>query len=205
MLLSRKWVAVGFVEAMDTGAAFDAAFSVIVHWDHNWQLHATELPPINTPFGSAWETNGFAVEPRHGWPVRGPLPVPLWHAIRSLLATIALRDGRAPAYHATLARGVAVAILLRTVFVTGVGMLIVLPILAMNNSMDTLLAHGRTSGHQSVSPAWLDRLDDAGSRALTRLGILKFEIHADMCSHGPQRYCVGGACLTLPRDGSERL
>jgi hypothetical protein len=49
---------------MDTGAAFDTALSVIVHWDHNWQLHATELPPINTPFGSAWETNGFGVELR---------------------------------------------------------------------------------------------------------------------------------------------
>src|SRR5690242_10724078 len=98
MLLSKKCVAAGFVEAMDTGAAFDAAFSVIVHWDHNWQLHATELPPINTPFGSAWETNGFGVEPRVS-------PVPLWHAIRSLLATIALRNGCAPAYHATLARG----------------------------------------------------------------------------------------------------
>jgi len=103
-----------------------------------------------------------------------------------------------------LLQEVPVAILLRTVFVTGVGMLIVLPILAMNNSMDTLLAHGRVFGHQSVSPVWLDQLNDAGSRALTRLGILKFEIHADMCSHGPQRYCFDGACLTLPRDGCER-
>jgi hypothetical protein len=93
-----------------------------------------------------------------------------------------------------------VAILFRTAFIAGLGVLLVLPVLAMNNSIDRMLPHDRALGQGSMS-AWLDQFDDAAGRAMIRLEGLKSEIHADMCRRGSQRYCFGDACLTLPRDG----
>lgn len=93
-----------------------------------------------------------------------------------------------------------VAILFRTMFVAGLGMLVMLPLLAMNNSVDGLLGHRRMFADDRAPRAMLDGLDGAGRQTILRLQILKSEIHADMCSRGPQRYCVGGSCLSLPRD-----
>ncbi len=92
------------------------------------------------------------------------------------------------------------AILFRTAFIAALGMLVVLPVLAMNNSMDRMLPHDHIAD-QGRMAAWSDRLDDVAGGAMTRLAVLKSEIHADMCRRGSQRYCFGDACLSLPRDG----
>jgi hypothetical protein len=92
-----------------------------------------------------------------------------------------------------------VAILFRTAFIAALGMLVVLPVLAMNNSMDRMLPHGDV-GDRSGMSTWLDGLDAAANGAMARLAVLKSEIHADMCRRGSQRYCFGDACLSLPRD-----
>jgi uncharacterized membrane protein len=92
-----------------------------------------------------------------------------------------------------------VIILFRTIFIAGLGLLVLLPLLSMNNTMNALL------GRADAAPrGWTARVEQDGGTVMARLGVLKTEIHADMCSRGPQHYCVGGMCVSLPQGGCGR-
>lgn len=87
-------------------------------------------------------------------------------------------------------------ILLRTIFIAGLSLLVLLPLWSMDNSLNALL--GRA---EAAPQGWRARAQEDRGAVLVRLGMLKSEIHADMCSRGPQHYCVGGICLSLPQGG----
>jgi hypothetical protein len=92
-----------------------------------------------------------------------------------------------------------VVILFRTIFIAGIGLLVLLPLWSMDNSLNALL------GRAEAAPrGWTAHVEQDSGPVMARLGVMKSEIHADMCSRGPQHYCVGGICLSLPREGCAR-
>jgi hypothetical protein len=116
------------------------------------------------------------------------------------LAAIVLRRARMRPYHGVLIWGSGVAIILRTIFIAGLGMMIVLPLSAMNGSMDSLLPGIRVP-KADTHPAWGARLDASSAQVMARLYSLKAEIRADMCRRGEQPYCFAGICLPSARYG----
>lgn len=94
------------------------------------------------------------------------------------------------------------SIIFRSIFLAGLGALIVLQFFAANRATDSLFAASSVNAtHRTKVNAWAAQLGENSGTVLARLDVLRAEIHGDLCARGAQTHCLAGMCVTVPLDG----